>query len=61
MQCSLVLTCHLVIIRIFGRMKIAPQDRMFNSDGEVQKAVTEWMNNVEGEIWFHAIYNLIPL
>lgn len=45
---------------IFGPLKMALQGRTFNSDEEVEKAVTEWVNNAGGEMWFRAIYDLVP-
>ncbi len=54
--CPGMLPCDYLI---FGQLKITLQGRTFHSGKEVQEVKTEWVNNFGGEIWFHAIYNLM--
>ncbi len=60
-NCNVHLSWHVACDYLtFGQMKIALHDCMFHSDEEVQEMMTEWVNYIGGEIWFHTVYNLIP-
>ncbi len=51
--------CHCLLPSLELFLVLFNPSHTFHSNEEVQKAVTEWVNNVGSEIWFHAIYNLI--
>ena len=44
--------------RIFGLLKIAISGLTFESDEDVQKWVTRWINNLGPDVWRQAIYDL---
>lgn len=54
-------TYHLVDYSFFGQLKITLQGHTFHLDEHLREVVKVWVNNnVGGEIWFRAIFDLFP-